>query len=84
MDPNNESELDEQENQSQAPVLRNQYLKQTYKYFDITKESRERGAKPDSNLIKEKEVALISSKHDKIVEIFKSSSEIYSLLKDQT
>jgi len=73
LDGNNDSELEEGENQ--APVLRNSA-------FDISKENRTRGANPESNQIKEKETALISSKRDKIVEIFKGSSEIHHLLKD--
>lgn len=60
----------DQEEENNAPYIRRQS-------FDIRRETGQRGAKPESNQIREKEISLIGSKKDKLYEIFKGSSDIH-------
>jgi len=46
----------------------------------IDNETGQRGAKPDSNMIKDTENILIGGKKDKCLEIIKASSEIYNIV----
>lgn len=48
--------------------------------FDLATETGERGAKPESNQIRDTEMTAIGSKKDKCMEIFRNSTEIREAL----
>ena len=52
--------------------------------FLIENETGQKGAKPESNIILDLEVNLVDQKRDKLYEVFKSSSEVHSLVTSST
>ena len=50
------------------------------KQFVLSEETGEKGAKPESNQILDTETTLIRSKKDKLIEVFRNSTEIRELI----
>lgn len=53
---------------------------ESVKSFDFKNETGERGADPESNQLRDTEKTLVGSKKDKMMEVFRNSTEIRGML----
>lgn len=73
----NSSQIELQESDDEVETPKEEPPKEA---FDITKETGQRGAKPESNQILTEEVNLVGSKKEKMIEVFRNCTEIREMI----